>query len=73
GVLVAIASLGGLLPGDIGEVSGVALVALLVAVPAIRVLWLAVRWTHKGDRRFAGLALLLVLLAAAGAALGTTT
>jgi hypothetical protein len=58
------------LPGRVGTVFGVAMVVVLVAVPLIRLAWLARRWLRKGDRRFALVAVLLAGIVAAGAFLG---
>lgn len=65
---IAVAAL--VLPGRAGTVLGVAMVAVLVAVPLIRLAWLARRWLGRGDRRFALVALLLGLIVSAGAVLG---
>jgi hypothetical protein len=69
-VVLAAAGLGVLLPPDPGRSAATVMVGLLIAIPLIRLLWLALRWLHKGDRRFAALALLLVLLVGVGALLG---
>jgi hypothetical protein len=42
------------------ETLGPTMVVVLVAAPVGRLLWLLVRWTRRGDRRFA--AAILVLL-----------
>lgn len=63
--VLAVASM--VLPGEAGDVIGVAMVAVLVAAPAVRVAWLARRWLAKGDRRFAVAALLLLVVLAVGA------
>ena len=70
-LVLAAAGVGALVPGDIGERAAIGMVGLLVAVPLGRALWLAVRWWHRGDRRFALLAVTLLLLVATGAALAT--
>lgn len=57
---------GALLPRDTGRVAGLLLLALLVATPAARVLFLAQRWWRLGDRRYASVALALVGTIAAG-------
>jgi len=66
--VVAVAAL--VAPGRAGTSFGVAMVGVLVAVPLIRLAWLARRWLRKGDRRFALVALLLALIVSAGAFLG---
>jgi hypothetical protein len=67
--LAFLAALGGaFLPGRAGTVSAVACVAVLVGAPVLRVGWLTVGWLRQGDRRFAALGgVLLVVLAASGA------
>lgn len=66
--VVALAGL--LLPGHAATIAGVAMVGLLVAVPLLRLGWLATRWLRKGDRRFAVVALTLAVIVVTGAALG---
>lgn len=58
------------LPDRAGTAVGVAMVCVLVAVPLVRLGWLARRWLRKGDRRFALVALLLAVIISAGAFLG---
>jgi hypothetical protein len=57
------------LPDTADRWSGGAMVALLVLVPAARLVWLLVRWTRLGDRRFASAAAGLLAIMAAGAVL----
>ena len=57
------------LPRDAGEVAAAITVGILVATPVVRTLWLAVRWARKGDWRFCGAAVAVVLVVAGGAAL----
>ncbi len=66
-------ALGGLLPGTVGRVAAGALVAVLIAVPLLRVGILSVGWRHSPDRRFAlaGVALLAVVGVGALIALAT--
>ena len=47
--------------------AGVAMVAVVIAVPLLRVAWLVARWWRRGDRRFAivGAGLLLVVASSA--------
>lgn len=54
------------LPGAPAHEAALAMVVLLVAVPAVRVAWLAQRWFRLGDRVFSALAggLLVVLVLA---------
>ena len=65
---VAVAAL--VLPGRAGTALGVAMVTMLVAVPLIRLAWLARRWLRKGDRRFAVVSVVLAVIISAGALLG---
>lgn len=55
-------------PGDVGEALAVALVALLVATPLVRVALAAVRFSRIGDRRYALVATALLVIVAAGSA-----
>ncbi len=48
------------LPGSSGHRAAMVMVSLLVAIPGLRVAWLALRWARLGDRRFATLAGALV-------------
>lgn len=58
--------LGAALPGDGGRAAATAAVAVVVAVPLVRVAWLAARWARRGDARFAVLAALLLAVVATG-------
>lgn len=71
--LLALALLGIAVPGSLGRLLAVAAVAVVIAVPLVRVVWLVVRWTQERDVRFVvvGVALLsTVALGATFAALG---
>ena len=65
------ALVGTTVPGDVGRGAAVLMSGLLIAIPVVRAVWLALRWWHKGDRRFAVLALTLVALVATGALLAS--
>ena len=41
------------LPGAAGRAAAIVSIAVIVGAPLTRVGWLAVRWAHKGDLRFA--------------------
>jgi hypothetical protein len=69
-VVLASAVLGVVLRDDAGQAAATVMVALLIAIPLVRLVWLVLRWLHKGDRRFAALAVLLILLVGVGAVLG---
>jgi hypothetical protein len=56
GVAFVLALAGTVLPEDSFEPFARAMVVVLVAAPIGRVLWLLVRWTKRGDRRFAAAA-----------------
>lgn len=68
-VVLAFGVLGAVLPGDVATVAGVGAVAAVIAVPLVRVAWLARQWVLEGDDRFAGLALALLGIVATGAVL----
>lgn len=59
-VLTAIATVGLVVPGDIGSVAAGLAVIVLIAVPLVRVVGIVVRLAAEHDRRFAlvGVALL---------------
>lgn len=52
-VLAVLAALAVVLPAPAEEAVAVATLALLLAIPVVRVGWLGVRWWRLGDRRFA--------------------
>jgi hypothetical protein len=65
-VVLALAVVGLVLPGDAGRTVGVAMTITLGATPVVRLFWLLVRWVHKRDYRFAAtLGGLLAVLATA--------
>jgi hypothetical protein len=55
---------------EVGHDLAVAMVAVLAAAPVVRLLWLATRWTGKGDLRYAVEAGGLVCLIGAAAVIG---
>jgi len=61
--------LSAVLPGAAGIAVATAVVAVIVAAPLLRVLWLVHRWRQEGDRRFVGLGLALLAVVGAGAGL----
>lgn len=63
----ALAVIGVLGLGSVSTVAAAASLTIIVAAPLLRVAWLIVRWAQEGDRRFAGLGAVLLLLGAAGA------
>lgn len=67
----ALGVLGLAVPGRPGEGIATAAVAVVVAGPLLRVVWLVGAWWHAGDRRFVaiGLAVLGVVATGAGLAL----
>lgn len=71
GVLGAAAGAAVLLPDGAGHRAAVVMVALLIAVPTVRVAWLLVRWARIRDWRFvAAAAGLLGILGVAAALAG---
>lgn len=56
-------------PDPYGRWFGVGVVALLVAAPPARVLWLVARWFRRGDRRYALVGCGVLGVIAAGVAL----
>lgn len=63
--IAAVATL--LLHGRAAHDVGNLMVALLIVVPAVRVVWLLVRWLRLGDRRYASVAAGLLAVMVAGA------
>lgn len=57
-------------PGAAGRAAGNAAVVTLVAVPLVRVAWLAQRWARKGDRLYATVACGLLVIVGAAALVG---
>ncbi len=70
-LLVLLSALAVLLPGSAGHRTGVAVVALCVAAPLLRVAWLVRRFVQERDGRFAVRGLLLLVLVAAGPVLAS--
>ncbi len=67
-VTFAFALGGAFIPGSIGHASGTACIVILIIAPVVRVGWLVVDWVRQGDKRFALLGcLLLLVLATSGA------
>ena len=73
GLAAALALAGVVLPGAAGRVAAWAMVTTLIAVPFLRVVWLAVRWAHPPDWRFFGAAVGLLALPAVGALVAALT
>lgn len=72
-LLVGVLALcGALIPGDAGRMLAGTAIAVVVAIPLVRVVWLIMLWRAQRDRRFvwSGLALLgVVILGVIAAAL----
>lgn len=65
--LVAVVALvGAVLPDPWGPGAAVAAVALIIAAPVGRVLWLVALWYRQGDRRFVGVGVVLLCIMAVG-------
>lgn len=58
---------GAFIPGAVGHASGVACVLVLIGAPILRVAWLTTSWARTGDRRFATMGVLLLLVLTTGA------
>jgi hypothetical protein len=62
-----------LLPDPAGTVASALAVAVVVAAPLFRVAWLAARWYRRGDRRYAAVAVGLLLIVGCGCVLALVT
>jgi hypothetical protein len=67
------ALVGVFLPDPVGAVASAVAVAIVVAVPLVRVAWLAIRWYRRGDRRYAAVAAGLLLIVGTGSVLALVT
>ena len=66
-VAVLVLCLAALLGGErLGGAGAAGMLALLVAIPLVRVAWLVVRWFRRGDRRFAFVGVFVLCVAATG-------
>jgi hypothetical protein len=73
GVTLAAALAGTVIPGRTGRSASAAAVGLVIAAPLLRVSWLAYRWWRWGDRVFALVALLLLLVVGTGTGIAVLT
>lgn len=69
-VAFVLAVAGATVGGAVGEALGLGAVAVVVAMPLVRVAVLGVGWVRQGDLRFALVAGGLLVVVATGAALG---
>ncbi len=66
-IAVAVLAAGGaLVPGSPGRWLGAAAIAVLVAAPLLRVVWLVRRWIIRGDPRYAAVGCGVLTIIAAG-------
>ena len=66
-VVVAVLAVAGLVVGGgTGEVLQWLAVAAVIAIPLVRVAWLAVRWSIQRDWRYVAVAIMLLVLVAVG-------
>lgn len=72
-VALAAAVTGLLVPDPIGKAASAVAVGVVAGTPLVRVAWLAVRWYHRGDRRYAAVAAALLLIVGTGAVLALVT
>jgi hypothetical protein len=63
-LLLALAT--AVLPDSVSDGVGGAMIAVLILAPIGRVVWFLVRWTRRGDRRYAAAAVALLLVMASG-------
>lgn len=60
-----------IVPGRYTAIPGTALMAVVIATPLLRTGWFAVRWARRGDRRFALVAVGVLVVVAAGVVAAT--
>ena len=72
-VALGAAVVGMLVPDPIGKAARAVAVGVVTGAPLVRVAWLAVRWYHRGDRRYAAVAAALLLIVGTGAILALVT
>ncbi|HEV7686640.1 MAG TPA: hypothetical protein VGQ80_08725 [Acidimicrobiia bacterium] len=72
--LAFVAALAGLLlPDPAGKAAAGMAVAIVVGSPLLRVAWLAVRWYRRGDRRYAAVAVALLIVVGTGSVIALVT
>lgn len=69
----ALAVGGAMVPGRVGRWMGAGAIAVLVAAPLLRVMWLVRRWVRRGDPRFAAVGCGVLAIVAAGVLLAAVT
>ena len=72
-VTLALAVIGTVAPGSAGELASAMAIGLIIAAPLLRVAWLTYRWWRWGDRRFASVAAVLLVVVGTGSALAIVT
>ncbi|MDQ1565461.1 MAG: hypothetical protein QOF96_341 [Actinomycetota bacterium] len=73
GLAFAAALAGLLLPDPAGKAAAGVAVAVVVGSPLLRVAWLAVRWYRRGDRRYAAVAVALLVVVGTGSVIALVT
>lgn len=68
-VAAALALVGVLLPSESGEPLEIAAIAIVIAIPLVRVAWLIKRWSALRDMKYVWWAVLLLVLVVIGPAL----
>ena len=69
-----VASLAGaFVPGGVGRAASATAVGFVIAAPLLRVAWLTYRWWRWGDRAFASVAAVLLLVVGTGMGLAVLT
>ena len=72
--LAFVAAVAGLVvPGPVGKAAATVAVGVVVGAPLIRVAWLAARWYRRGDRRYAAVAMALLVVVGTGSVLALVT
>lgn len=68
-VVLVVALIGGFAGGPVGRALAATAVAIVVAIPIARVVWLVGRWQHERDTRFVIAGIVLLITVGAGALL----
>jgi hypothetical protein len=69
-LVIVLAAISVALGDDVAHNLAVVMVTILAAAPIVRLVWLMVRWTNIGDRRYAAAATGLIAMVGLAAVIG---